>query len=343
VATYICGPHERFLVIPTSADTVKIEFLLLDSTAPATVKTGVAYSAATVTYCKPGEASFTAFPSFGTDNWAELGKGWYQLIIRGSVANELALLNTAGPVKFDVAATGVICPPICRTVVSASFSTLTAAQVNTEVDTGISDAALSTAAALTTVDGVVDGIASAVTTVDGIVDAIKLQTDKIPASPAAVGSQMALVDNAITAAKVDADAVTELQAGLATGAEVAALDSLIDAIKARTDLIPDDPAAAGDEMALTSAARTAILVTVFTSSLENASIEDIAAADSLMAFIAALDLRHRKVPGGSGDACTLKIYHRGGTDPADLWYTGTGKEEATAGSTKAITEVYDAT
>lgn len=126
MATYQYGPHEKFLTQITASDTVKLEFCLFDSTAPTTVKTSVAYGDATVTYCKPGESSFTAFPSFGTNNWAELGNGWYQLIIRGATAAELALLDTAGPLKINVAVSGAICPPICRTIVAAAPATVSA-------------------------------------------------------------------------------------------------------------------------------------------------------------------------------------------------------------------------
>lgn len=46
--------------------------------------------------------------------------------------------------------------------------------------------------------------------------AVKAKTDNLPASPAAVGSEMALADGAITAAKIAADAITA--AKIATGA-----------------------------------------------------------------------------------------------------------------------------
>ena len=52
-----------------------------------------------------------------------------------------------------------------------------------ELDTAVSP--LATAAAVTSLDGKAD-------TIDGIVDAIKLKTDNLPASPAAVGSAMTL-------------------------------------------------------------------------------------------------------------------------------------------------------
>lgn len=63
--------------------------------------------------------------------------------------------------------------------------------------------------------------------------------------------------DAITAAKVAADVTTEIQSGLATAANLATVDTVVDAIKAVTDLLPD----AG---ALTSLATAANLATVDT-------------------------------------------------------------------------------
>jgi hypothetical protein len=45
--------------------------------------------------------------------------------------------------------------------------------------------------------------------------------------------------NAINAAKLDPDVTTELQAGLATASALATVDTVVDAIKAVTDLLPD--------------------------------------------------------------------------------------------------------
>src|SRR5574343_491630 len=56
---------------------------------------------------------------------------------------------------------------------------------------------------------------------DLLIDAIKAKTDTIPASPAAVGSAMTLANDSVTAAAIAADAVTEIQSGLATAAELA--------------------------------------------------------------------------------------------------------------------------
>src|SRR5690606_5318435 len=68
----------------------------------------------------------------------------------------------------------------------------------------------------------------------------------------AVGSANVLIDGAITAAKIATDALTaakfasdvttELQTGLATAAALATVDDVVDAIKAKTDNLPSDPA-----------------------------------------------------------------------------------------------------
>ena len=121
MAEFQYGPQEKNLGQITSADTVKIEFCLFDATAPSTVKTGVAFGDVTVMVCKPGATAFAAWPAvpgWGTGNWQELGNGWYQIILTGSVVAELALLDTTGPIKFHIAGTGIAHPPISRTIVA---------------------------------------------------------------------------------------------------------------------------------------------------------------------------------------------------------------------------------
>ena len=51
--------------------------------------------------------------------------------------------------------------------------------------------------------------------------------------------------------------VSAIQDGLAQAADLATVDGVVDAIKAKTDALPEHPAAVGSEMALTSAAITA--------------------------------------------------------------------------------------
>jgi len=76
-------------------------------------------------------------------------------------------------------------------------------------------------------------------TIDTVVDAIKLKTDNLPASPAAVGSEMALEDDAITSAKYDestAYPVKKADSGTTeiarTGADGDTLEDLSDEIAA---------------------------------------------------------------------------------------------------------------
>lgn len=100
--------------------------------------------------------------------------------------------------------------------------------------------------------------------IDTEVAAIKAKTDNLPASPAAVGSAMTLASGAITSSVIATDAITsnglaasavaEIQSGLATSVALAALDALVQAIKAKTDNLPSDPA---DESSI-QAALTAI-------------------------------------------------------------------------------------
>lgn len=83
---------------------------------------------------------------------------------------------------------------------------------------------LATSSALTTVGGNVSAIPTnplltndvRLGNLDAKVSDVKTQTDKIPASPAAVGSKMKLDNDAIDANVIKADAVTKIQSGLAT-------------------------------------------------------------------------------------------------------------------------------
>jgi hypothetical protein len=87
----------------------------------------------------------------------------------------------------------------------AALNDLSAAQVNTEVDTAIADAALATAANLATVDGIVDAIlVDTATTIPGLIAALN------DLSPAQVNAE---VDTAL--ADYDAPTKAELDAGLA--------------------------------------------------------------------------------------------------------------------------------
>jgi hypothetical protein len=70
--------------------------------------------------------------------------------------------------------------------------------------------------------------------------AIKAKTDNLPASPAATGAQMDLVN------APNATAVTAIQSGLATSSALTTVGSNVTSVKAKTDNLPSDPADASD-------------------------------------------------------------------------------------------------
>ena len=257
-----------------------IEVMLRDSTT-GQGKTGVAHGSVTASYVREGAtrtaitlASGTVGDAYSSGKWAEVDAtnmpGLYQLHIPdGALAtpvNAVTLqLKSSGVIDkafrlvlidADLRDTdGVLASAVTAGVtISGAKSTmdelqdLTAAQVNAEVDTAISDAALddvpglaidiksqvdiinvtcqnSVSAEMTergytsTRAGYIDRLDAAVTTrlasasytapANSDITAIKAKTDNLPASPAAVGSEMALADSAITAAKIAADAITE--------------------------------------------------------------------------------------------------------------------------------------
>lgn len=80
-------------------------------------------------------------------------------------------------------------------------------------------------------------------TADEVADEVETRTIS------AVTTVNGLAANSITASTIAADAVTELQSGLATASDLATVDTVVDAIKARTDNLPDDPADASDIVA----------------------------------------------------------------------------------------------
>ncbi len=106
---------------PDADDEVKIRLFLASAGDPTKGETGVAFNAAgmVVAYAKPDESLFTAFPTFATENWDEIGYGCYDLIIRGSDATERALLDTVGDIWFYVKATATKEARIRRRVVPA--------------------------------------------------------------------------------------------------------------------------------------------------------------------------------------------------------------------------------
>ena len=135
---------------------------------------------------------------------------------------------------------------------------------------------IATASALTTVDTVVDAIkavtdnipdsgamtsiatAEALATVDSVADAIKVVTDQMVFTTANQLDVQVLsaAANSITAAALNADAITEIQNGLATADALTAVDSVVDAIKVVTDQMVFTTANQLDVQVLSAAANS---------------------------------------------------------------------------------------
>lgn len=207
-------------------------------------------------------------------------------------------------------------PPTKAEMDSGLDALPTAAEIKTAVESAGGHLALILEDTGTTIPAAIDDvptaaeIKAALEAGGGHLALVKAKTDNLPAAPAAVGSQMDLVnapnatavaaiqnglavDSTVAkAATVALDATVakdatvmkaasytapdnagiaalpllaeiEASAVLAKEASVATVDGIVDAIKAKTDNLPASPAAAGDSMALTSAAVDAILDEAF--------------------------------------------------------------------------------
>lgn len=182
---------------PSAGQTVRLPVMLLDTDGDPV--TGVAYNAAGVTIeiAKPGSAlsawATVVGAAFATGNWAEVGRGNYDIILSGDVAGEAAVLNTVGDLRVYVAFSATRGDTFLYRVVPA-------------------DAARD--------DQWTDARAESL-------DTIATKTTNLPASPAAVGSAMTLAPNAITAATIAAGAIADaaLAADMDTyGARVEVID-----------------------------------------------------------------------------------------------------------------------
>lgn len=85
-------------------------------------------------------------------------------------------------------------------------------------------------------------------------DKLQVHADEITAG---LITAAAIATNAIDADALATDAVTEIQSGLATAAALTTVNSVVDAIQAKTDNLPADPADASDIAAAFDALPTA--------------------------------------------------------------------------------------
>ena len=167
---------------------------------------------ATAAYTAPANADVAAIKA-QTDKLAFAGAGPYD--VKATLDGEpVTASSVSDKTGYSLSAAGV-------TAVQSGLSTLTAAQVNAEVDAALADAGVST-----TVMGRLDAavstrLAAATYTAPANSDiaAIKARTDLIPNNPAAAGSAMTLAVDAVDAASLAAGALGEIAASVwaATG------------------------------------------------------------------------------------------------------------------------------
>lgn len=212
----------------------------------------------------------------------------------GSTAEQLAAAGASGdpwatavPGSYSAGQAGKVLADILDDtgtsgVVVGSHTTGAKAEINAEADTALSDyGALKPTTAGRTLDVSAGGeagvdwanVGSPTTTVGlsgttvGTVSAVTaISTGGITAGSIAA--------DAIGASELASDAVTEIQSGLATAANLATLTSYVDtevaAIKAKTDNLPASPAATGDAMTLTSGERNSVADALLNRGLDGA-------------------------------------------------------------------------
>lgn len=159
-------------------------------------------------------------------DWADGGRLDTILDARASAAN---LATVAGYLDTEIAAiledTGTTLPAQI-----SGLNNLSAAQVNAEVDAALADYDVPTNAEMEA-----RTLAAASYATATVVDAIKLKTDNLPASPAAVGSEMTLADGAITASKVASNAIAAAALAADLNVYLADIDVAIDTANERDE------------------------------------------------------------------------------------------------------------
>jgi len=255
--------------------------LMVDSTDHITGKTGLTL---TITASKAG-AAFGAI----TPTVTELATGWYKLELT------TAHTDTLGDLDLHITATGADPTDVAMQVYANTYDTLatptnitggvittvtnltnlpavttdwlTAAGVKADAVTKI-QTGLALEATLTAIKGA-GWSTETLAAIDVLIDAIKAKTDTIPANPAAVGSEVALNSTAVD--NLTSEVWSEATRSLTDKADftltsdydtakddvltpLATVDTVVDAIKAKTDNLPASPAAVGSQMALNSTA-----------------------------------------------------------------------------------------
>ena len=173
---------------------------------------------ATANYTAPANADVAAIKA-QTDKLAFTGGGPYDVkaTLDGETVTAATVSDKTG---YALSAAGV-------SAVQSGLSTLTAAQVNAEVDQALADVGLTTAVTARIDQAISTRLAAAAYTAPANADivAIKNRTDNLPDSPTAVGSEMALGEGATAAVAAAVWAATDralsINPATATAAQIA--------------------------------------------------------------------------------------------------------------------------
>lgn len=158
--------------------------------------------------------------------------------IAADVGTEIATAVWASATRLLTAGTNIV---LAKGTGVTGFNDLSAAQVNAEADTALADYDGPTNAEMVarTLAAADYATATNLATVDTVVDAIQAKTDNLPSDPADHSVVIAATDAILTAVG-DVPTNAELTAALGTADDavlsaVATVDTVVDAIKAKTD------------------------------------------------------------------------------------------------------------
>lgn len=227
---------------------------MTDSSDHISGKTGLTL---TITASKDGAAFSSISPTV-----TERGSGWYNIALTTSHT------DTVGDLALHVTASGADPSDLVMQIVEYDPNSATNlglsnidATVSSRLATSSYSAPLDAAGTRTALGLSSANLDTQLSTIDTVVDRIELDTQDIQSRlPAALvsgridASVGAMAANTVTASALASDAVTEIQSGLATAAELATVDGVVDNIKVVTDKLDTMLEADGSDYIYTAVA-----------------------------------------------------------------------------------------
>jgi hypothetical protein len=263
-----------FLRQSTASQEVSLGYFL-DTTDGNTQETGLTIANTDIKIRKGGGTTLT---NKNSGNATHISNGIYSAVLDATDT------NTLGDLVIYCHPTGALATKIEYTVLPAAsydalivngLNDLSAAQVNAEVDTGLSDYAGPTNSQMEarTVASSTYATASALSTVDGIVDSILVDTNELQgnqgdwatATGFATAANLATVDGIVDAILADTNELQGNQGdwatatGYATATNLATVDGIVDSILADTNELQGNQ---GDWATATGYATSSALATV---------------------------------------------------------------------------------